>query len=98
MEVEFADDDLDRLETDPTFDMGHPAAIVSAYRRRLQGIRAATDERVFYGMTSWHFEKLRGKREHQRSIRLNAQYRLILEFVGTGQSKRIRIMGIEDYH
>jgi proteic killer suppression protein len=98
MDVEFADDDLDRLETDPTFDKGLAPAIVKAYRRRIQGIRAATDQRDFYAMKSWHFEKLAGRRSHQRSIRLNDQYRLILELVERGRDKYVRIVSIEDYH
>ena len=98
MEVAFADDDLDRLETDTDFTMKLSHALVRAYRRRMQGIRSAQDERDFYGMKSWHFEKLEGQRQHQHSIKLNDQFRLILEFVGTGRSKRVRIVGIEDYH
>jgi proteic killer suppression protein len=98
MDVQFADDDLDRLETDPAFDMGLSSAIVKAYRRRMQGIRAAVDERDFYAMKSWHFEKLAGKRSHQRSIRLNDQYRLIVELVGRGRDTYVRIISVEDYH
>ena len=98
MEVEFASADLDRLETDPSFGMGLPAALVKAYRKRLQGIRSAPDERDFYAMKSWHFEKLKGARQHQHSMRLNDQFRLVLEFRGTGRDKRVCIVGIEDYH
>lgn len=98
MEVQFADDDLDRLETDPAYTMGLSAALVRAYRMRLQGIRAAVDERQFYANKSWRFEKLEGRRDHQRSIRLNDQFRLILELVGTGRDKVVRIVGVEDYH
>jgi toxin HigB-1 len=98
MDVQFASDDLDRLETDPTFEMGLSQAIVKAYRRRVQGIRAAVDERDFYAMKSWHFEKLAGARSHQRSIRLNDQYRLILELVEGDRGKHVYIILIEDYH
>ena len=98
MEVSFRDSTLDRLETDPAFTGGYPQGIVKAFRRRLQGIRAATDERDFYRMKSWHFEKLKGKRQHQHSIRLNEQIRLLLELEGSGRTKRVRIIDIEDYH
>jgi len=98
MQVEFEDDDLRRLETDLTFEMGLSVALVRAYRLRMQGIRAAVDERVFYAMKSWHFEKLKGKRQHQHSIRLNDQFRLIIEFVQRDSEKRILIISIEDYH
>jgi len=98
MDVEFATDDLDRLEVDPAFNMGLPTAVVKAYRRRLQGIRAAPDERDFYALKSLHFEKLKGQRRHQHSMRLNDQFRLVLELVATGPRKQVRIVGVEDYH
>lgn len=98
MEVEFADDGLDRLETDAGYDMGHSPGVVKAYRKRLQFIRDAADERDFYAMKSLHFEKLRGSREGQRSMRLNEQYRLILELVETRTGKLVRIVAVEDYH
>lgn len=98
MEVEFADADLDRLETDPTFTMGLSSALVRASRRRVQSIRAAPDERELYSQKSWHFEKLSGKRDHQRSVHLNGQFRLTIEFAGSGHGKRVRIIAIEDYH
>ena len=87
MEVTFADADLDRLETDGRFDGGHAPAVVKAYRKRMQQIRAADDERVFYALKSMHFEKLKGDRDHQRSMRLNHQWRLILQIEGSGEEK-----------
>jgi proteic killer suppression protein len=47
---------------------------------------------------SLRFEKLQGDRAHQHSIRLNDQWRLIIEFDGTSPNKKIVIVGIEDYH
>lgn len=98
MDVTFGNDKLDRLETDPKFDAGFPQAIVSAFRKRMQTIRAAPDERVFYNMKSLHFEKLKGDRTHQYSMRLNDQWRLILEFQGQSPSKVIVVIAIENYH
>ena len=98
MEVEFDDDDLDRLETDPRFTGGFAAAIVSAFRKRMQTIRSAPDERDFYALKALHFEKLKGKRSHQFSMRLNDQWRLILEFSGKSPNKKAVIVAIEDYH
>ena len=98
MNVAFADKDLDRLETDIQFDAGFPQPVVTAYRKRMQQIRAAPDERDLYAQKSLHFEKLKGDRSHQRSIRLNDQWRLILEFKGRGPQKVVVIVSIEDYH
>ena len=98
MDVEHRSNDLQRLEADPDFNGGYSQAIVRAFRKRLQFIRAATDERDLYAMKSLHFEKLKGDRSHQRSVRLNDQWRLILEIEpGTPKNKAV-ICGIEDYH
>lgn len=98
MDVEFADDDYDRLETDANFEMGFASGLVKAYRNRMQGIRSASDERDLYAMKSWRFERLKGNRQHQYSMRLNDQFRLVLEIVKDQGGKRLRIIGIEDYH
>lgn len=94
----FRDDDLDRLEADANFDGGRQPGVVTAFRRRMQQIRAATDERDFYSHKSLRFEKLKGNRAHQHSMRLNDQWRLILEFQGKGSEKVVVVVGIEDYH
>jgi len=94
----FRDTRLDKLETDPAFDAGYPSEIVKAFRKRMQQIRAAVDERDFYNQKSLRFEKLHGDRKHQHSMRLNDQWRLILEFEGKCPSKTVVIVDIEDYH
>ena len=98
MEVEFADDDLDRLEVDPRFTAGLQEGVFKAYRKVMQIIRAAPDERDFYALKGLHFEKLQGNRSHQRSMRLNDRWRLIVELRGSAPSKKVRVVGIEDYH
>lgn len=98
MEVEFREGSYDRLEVDGKFTGGFPASVVSAYRKRLQQIRAAADERDFYPLRSLRFEKLKGNRSHQHSMRLNDQWRLIIELHGKGSDKVIFVVGIEDYH
>jgi proteic killer suppression protein len=97
MNVRFASKSLARLEVDEGYDAGHSNEIVDLFRRRMQFIRAAADERDFYALKSLHYEKLKGSRKHQRSMRLNNQFRLILE-VRKESSKIIVIVNIEDYH
>jgi len=98
MDVLFADRDLDRLEADPGFDMGIPEGVVRAYRKRLQVIRSAADERDLRALKSLHYEKLKGSRQHQCSMRLNDRYRLVMEVEDREHDKRVRIVGVEDYH
>ena len=98
MDVEFDDDDLDRLETDREHFGDHGVPVVRAFRRTMQFIRAARDERDLYAMKSRRFEKLKGKRQHQHSLRLNDQWRLIVEIRGEHPRKRIAVIEINDYH
>jgi toxin HigB-1 len=97
-EVSFKDESLEKLERDSKYTAGYDAAIVKAFRKRMQFVRAAIDERDFSSMRSLNFERLKGKRQHQFSMRLNDQWRLILELETVGTSKKLLIVGIEDYH
>lgn len=98
MEVEFDDDDLDRLETDPAFDAGYPPGIVKSYRKTVQWVRAAATENDLYALRGLRFERLKGKRKHEYSMRLNKQYRLIAQIRRTGSEVIMIICSIEDYH
>ncbi len=98
MEVEFANDELKRLAYEAEFRSTFSRNIVAAFRKRIQLIRAARDERDLYAVRSLRFEKLKGNRAPQRSIRLNDQWRLILEIIPGDQGNTVRIINIEDYH
>jgi len=98
MNVEFEDDDLDRLEIDPSFDAGLSPGVVRAFRKCMNMIRNAPDERIFRLSKGLRYEKLKGNREGQQSMRLNSQFRLILRLEGALESKIVVIVGIEDYH
>jgi toxin HigB-1 len=98
MDVSFKDQSLDRLETDATYSAGFGDALVKAYRRAVQHIRAASDERTLYSRRSFRFERLSGDRAGQHSLRLNAQWRLIVEIQGQAPNKTIYVVEIVDYH
>jgi proteic killer suppression protein len=98
MDPEFADDDLDRLETDAKFTGGYAQAVVRGFRKALQAIRSATDLRDLYSTRGFRMERLQGKRQHQHSMRINGQWRLIIEVIEKGPTKKIKIVRIEDYH
>jgi proteic killer suppression protein len=98
MDVEFDDSSLDRLETDSAYSAEFGDAVVKAYRKRMQQIRAASDERVFYALRSLNFEKLTRVSEGQYSMRLNKQWRLIIELRGEAPRKTLHVVEITDYH
>ena len=98
MHVEFDRADLDRLEIDSEYTAGYSQEIVRAFRKRMQQIRAFKDEREFHNVRSLNFEKLKGNRYGQYSVRLNLQWRLILELRGDHPCKVVGIIEIVDYH
>jgi proteic killer suppression protein len=98
MEVEFSDADLDRLETDPGFTAGYGQAVVRGYRKAVQALRAARDVRDLYASKGLRFEQLKGKRQHQCSLRVNSQWRLIVEIDSTSAAQKIVLIEIADYH
>lgn len=98
MDVEFEDPDLARLEQCATATAGHGDAVDRGFRKVMQAIRAAVDERDLYKLKSLHFEKLKGQRESERSLRINKQWRLIVELHGESPNKKIGVLKIDDYH
>ncbi len=99
MEYEFDDEKIYlRLLTDKKYTGGFPSHIVSKFRMRVQQIAAATNENDFRNLKSLHFEKLKGARSHQYSMKLNDQWRLVIEIEDRKGKKVLRIMEITDYH
>lgn len=98
MDFEFVSNDLLRLYTDPAFTTGKPKEVEKAFRRRMAAIAAAADERDIHAIRGNHFKQLQGDRSHQHSIRLNDQFRLIVEIKKGNPKNTIVVVGIEDYH
>jgi proteic killer suppression protein len=98
MEVRIDDETAARLETDPEYSAGYDPATVKGFRKVMQFIRNAQDQRDFAGMRSMRFEKLRGQRSHQYSLRLTKKWRLIIELEKAGKSQVVLVKGIQDYH
>lgn len=97
MEVQFRTSRLAEMEK-AAAGAGLPPEVVKAYRKRLLAIRAALDERDIYAIKSNRFEKLQGDRAHQHSLRLNDQWRLVVEIRQGNPGNVIFIVEIEDYH
>ncbi len=99
MEVIFADnDDLRLVETNRAAETRLPVSLIESLRRKLVIIRAAPDERTLRNWKSLHYEKLGGKRNKERSIRLNDQWRLIFTIDTSSSPNKITVLGVEDYH
>lgn len=98
MDVVFEDDRLALIETDQAAQTKLPVAVIQSARRKLNAIRAATDERTLRNWKSLHYEKLKGDREDQRSIRLNDQWRLVFRLDDQCSPHRVTVVSVEDYH
>lgn len=80
MEIEFKDKRLEKVENGNAADLassGVPLEVVERFRTRLDLLRSAPDERTIRNWKSLHYEKLKGDRSDQRSIRLNKKWRMI---------------------
>jgi proteic killer suppression protein len=54
-------------------------AVVKAFFKVMQIIKSVRDEQDLRAFKGLHYEKLQGDRAHQHSMRLNDQFRLIVE-------------------
>lgn len=98
MLVEYCDEVLRRLAEESGFaPKGWSRDVIKAYRKKVQIIAAATDERDLYAMRGLRLEQLKGDRAGQCSIRLNDQFRLILTFKTEGDRIAV-LLEIVDYH
>jgi len=96
--IEYRDPTLRRLAEDPEYKPKRWSRdVITSYRKKLNIIAAATDERDLRSLRGLHLEALKGDRKGQSSIRLNDQYRLILTFT-TGQARVAIILDLTDYH
>ncbi len=99
MNVRHDDRKLERLETDVTFRIKRFGPdVTKAFRKVMAWIRAAKDEQAFYNLKSLHYEKLRGSRAGQHSLRLNDQWRLILRIELQHDGNVVVVIEIADYH
>jgi proteic killer suppression protein len=97
--VDFKDEDLRRLYTDATFH--HPrfgSDLTRQFRKQVSALYQAKDMRDLYALRSLRFEKLRGPRDGQHSIRLNDQWRLVVEVVEAEPRPSLLVLEVVDYH
>jgi len=76
----------------------YPPGVVSAFFEVMTIIDSALDERDLYALKGLRYEKLAGERREQHSLRLNRQFRLIVERAQDDDGLYLLIVNIEDYH
>jgi len=98
MEIEYEDPELEQMASNPDNYMGKWSSLIRAFLKRVNIVKQAVDSRDLREIKSNHLEKLKGKRQHQHSLRLNDQYRLIIQFKHKQGKEIISFIKIEDYH
>ena len=99
MRIVFEDETLCRFAEDPNLNPKKwGREVIRAYRKKIQLIDAAQDERDLRAVKSLRLEKLEGDRSGTSSIRLNDQYRLILNFTTDDSGRVAVVLELVDYH
>ena len=71
---------------------------VRGFFRVMSHIAEAVDERDLYALKGLRYEKLKGDRAGERSLRLNDQWRLIVRPLSEADGRVMLIIEIVDYH
>lgn len=98
MDIEFQDSELERLAFDESYVGKRSPALVKAYRKQVNLIRNVPDQHVLYALRSLRLEKLKGKMQGKYSMRINDQFRLIVQFAKKNGKDTVIIIKIKDYH
>lgn len=99
MRILFEDDELRRVAQDASYTPKRWGSdIVKAYRKKIQILASAVDERDLRALRSLHLEQLKGDRVGTSSIRLNKQFRLILKFATDSDGRMVIVIEMVDYH
>ena len=98
MQFRHTDKTLQKIDDNLDFNGRLVLNVVNAFRTLMQHVRAADNENDLRAMKSLRFEKLKGKRQHEYSMRLNKQFRLIFQIEKAGAHDRLVVTGIEDDH
>jgi len=98
VDFEFANRKLERLYTEEFGAKRYSSQVVDAFFEVMSAIDHARDERDLRALKHLHFERLKGKRKHQRSLKLHGGFRLIVQLREDTDGSYIFVEAIEDYH
>ena len=98
MRVVFLDKKLEALYTHEKGAHRVDPAVLEAFFEVVAAVQAAKDPQDLRALKSLHYEKLKGDRKRDRSLRLHKAWRLIVREQRDGQGIYIEIVEIDDYH
>jgi proteic killer suppression protein len=96
--IVFLDKKLEALYTHEKGAHRVDAAVLEAFFEVVVAVQAAKDPQDLRALKSLHYEKLKGDRKGDRSLRLHKGWRLIVREKRDGQGMCIEIVEIDDYH
>ena len=97
LQVEHADPNLARVETDAAFAAGLDVGIAKKFRYVMQQIRIVTRKNQLYQYGGLRLKKLTRPGDEYR-MWLNDKWRLIVEFSGEEPNEIVRILRIENHY
>ena len=98
MRFAFKNKSVELLYTERKGAHTYPPEVVNGFFRVMAVIRNAQDERDLRALRSLNYEALQGAHRHQNSLRLNRQWRLIVERREDEEGRLLWVVDIEDYH
>ena len=99
MRIRFEDDDLRRLHEEHDFVLPRLGPEVTrAFRKKVAYLEEAESEADLRHYKALHYEKLRGGRSGQRSIRLNRQWRLILRAEADADGRLLIVVEVVNHY
>jgi len=98
VDFDFANRKMQRLYAEERGAQRYPSQVVDAFFKVMRTIEGAKDEQDLRAMKHLHFEKLKGKRQHQRSLVLHGPFRLVVQLIEDDDGTYLLIEEIVDYH
>lgn len=99
MRIAFDDDDLRALASQPGFHLHrYGADLERAFRKVIGLLDSASSQAELRNFKGLRLEQLKGDLSGFHSVRLNKQWRLILEFTKNEMEQQIIVIKIVDYH
>lgn len=99
MRIAYDDDDLRALASQPGFHLPrYSADLERAFRKAIGLLESASSQAELRNFKGLRLEQLKGELKGFHSVRLNKQWRLILEFTKNDLENQIIVIKIVDYH
>lgn len=98
LRVRFESKRLAALYTEEAGARRYPSEVVDAFFEVMAAIASAVDERDLYALKGVRFEKLKGARKHERSMRLNKAWRLIVRLERDDKGKLLVVIDLENHY